>query len=342
MNARILGLGLLLGTCLTAGAQVLQQADDALRGNDPARAIRLLDEAAAKGDNRAKGRLAGLLVNLPPPQKDSARGCALAVEAATAGDAAGQATQAQCLLAGLLPADDRFGKARELARKSAAQKDPGGDFVLFLAFVSDPKNNWRIDGKPDMQAYAALAGRTVAERAEQIEAYEALAAAATAGHKEAAVMLASYFFETAGPDNARRLHRYVPALLANGVRAPVLQQYAAHVADMERLGYTQASGRAFLEAYKLVASAAAVSAGPQQDNRSCGEVRLQSVDSGKLQDPEYLPLKHQLLLNSYLLKGSWEEQWSFIACGRSITLPVKFEADGWGGARFSVQPRRPS
>lgn len=341
MKVRAFAIAILLAACLPAGAQVLQQADDALRANDPSRAIRLLDEAAANGDLHAKGRLANLLVNLPPPDRDAARGCMLAGEAAGDGDSAGQAAQAQCLLAGLVPAPDRFARARDLARLSAAQKDPAGSFVLFLAFVSDPKNAWRHDGKVDMDAYAALARRTVAERAEQVEAYDALATAAIAGHKEAAILLASYLFETEGPENTRRLHRYLAVLGANGVRAPVLQQYASHVADMERLGFTQASGRTFLQAFKLAASAAAVSAGPQGENRAtCRDVRLQAVESGKLQDPEYLPLNHLLLVNSYLLKGSWEEQWTFIACGRAVTLPVKFEADGWGGARFSVQPRK--
>lgn len=342
MASRGTVFALLLAAAFAAGAQVLQQADDALRADDPARAIALLQDAAAKGDAHAKGRLSALLVNLPQPHRDTAKGCSLALEAAATGDSAGEATQAQCLLAGFLQAQDRFGKARELARKSAAQKDPAGSFALFLAFAADPRNHWRQDGKPDQQAYAALAARTVAERADQIEAYDALATAAVAGHKEAAVLLASYLFETAGPENAKRLHRYIPALTANGVRSPLLQQYASHVADMERLGNTQASGRAFLEAYKLAAAAASVSAGPQAENRSCRDVRMESVTSGKLEDHDYLPLKQPLVANSYLLKGKWEEQWSFIACGRSITLPVKFEADGWGGARFSVQPRKPS
>jgi hypothetical protein len=118
-------------------AQPIPEAEEALRKRDAARAIRILEQAAATGDVAAKGRLANYLLNLPPPHRDAERACTLAREASDDGDAAGAVTRADCLLTRVEKAEQPFARARDLARKAHRAGLPAGGFTLYRVYTMD-------------------------------------------------------------------------------------------------------------------------------------------------------------------------------------------------------------
>ncbi len=262
--------------------------------------------------------------------------CAALPPAAT--NARTLALRSHCVLAGLTPSDRRHAEARELARRSLQLGDPAGGFLLYLAFGSDPENHYLQDGKPDMAAYRRLGSRTLEQRTEQIEALDGLAFAASKGHVNAALALASYFHETSAPDNLLRLRNLTALLMRNGERAPALQRLAQQAAALHDLApATKASPRAFLDAMRTAGAAVALAYMAQSEGRTCERPALKAVNSGDVRDPVYLPLTHPSVQNTYLVRGEWAEQWIFLACDRQLAIKVTFRADGWGGASFTAE-----
>jgi hypothetical protein len=247
------------------------------------------------------------------------------------------AMRAQCVLAGAIASQDRFGEARVLARKALALGEAGGGYMLYAIFQSDPANRYVRDGKVDMDKYQQLARRTIAQRGEQIEAIEGLGVAAGKGSMNAGLLLATYFHETLAPGNVSRT-RAIAALLARTPQHPkLLDDLQREAGAIEKTATrTKASVRSFLDAFQSALSVAAAGYKSQTGGKACDQPKLKSVSSGDIDGPEYLPLEGTMVAGSYLMKGSWSEFWTFDACGEDVPLMVKFQADGWGGATFAT------
>ena len=247
------------------------------------------------------------------------------------------ADRAQCVLAGLVPSPDRFAQARDLARRSLQQGDAAGGYMLYRAFAEDPANSALRDGKLDPEAYRQLAQRPLAERAGQVEAIEALGAAAAQGHVNAATLLAGYFHDTVAPRNVARLRAITHLLLSHGEHSPDLERMAREADAIERVARkTQASARSFFEAYQAATVAAVAGYKVQTAGGRCDKPVLKSVSAGAIEGAEYLPLKGTMVAGSYLVKGRWPEYWTFDACHEEVPVKVTFEADGWGGTSFTA------
>ena len=249
------------------------------------------------------------------------------------------AAKSQCVLVGAVPSASRYIEARELARQSMALGDPAGGFLLYVAFASDPDNTYLRDGKVDMETYRRLGARSLEQRRDQIEALDGLAFAAAKGHVNAAVTLATYFYETAAPQNVTRVRGITALLLRSGERTPVVERLASQAAAVAQIAPdTKASLKAFLDAVQAAAGAAGVAYLQMNDGKTCARPTLKSVSSGELKSAEYLPLTQRSVQNTYLVKGEWTERWTFATCEQEIPVNVTFRADGWGGASYAASP----
>ena len=326
-----------------AHAEAVADAVAHVRQGDLAGAVKLLEEASAKGDVAAKGQLASYLHAFPPPLRDSARGCALAREATDAGDPVAALTRVECLITGAEKANEPFPLARQIARKASA-KDPSlGGLGLYEAYLLDPKFSYRTDGKVDMNKYNALAATPVAQRGEQTEALNGLAAAVTKGHEGAVKSLLAYFGETAGPHNLDRAIR-LSELMQNGKMAlpPQLENDIKLARTIKQMGGTQASLLIFKNAYGSAQQAAFLQLRGLGNGGCDGkDIKIIKTDAGApVADAVYLPL-NQPLENSYLVQGNWTESWTFAGCDKTAVIKMSFSADGWGGATFHSNGVKP-
>jgi hypothetical protein len=57
-----------------------------------------------------------------------------------------------------------------------------------------------------------------------------------------------------------------------------------------------------------------------------------------LEGAEYLPLKEPGMAQAYLVRGKWQELWTYDVCGANVEVPIEFVADGMGGATFTTRP----
>jgi len=202
--------GMLFATAVAGGlaavaarADPLSEADDALKRRDVPGALRIL-EGAATSNPAAKGRLANYLRNFPAPYRDVPRACTLAREASDAGDAMGMVTRAECLIGGTEKAEQPFPVARQLARRASAVT-PAGHFTLYMAYSMDPKYSYPRQGPGTAARYNALAAMTIAERGDQIEAFDALSEAVRGGHVNALLMSIAYLLDSSAPGNIDRV-----------------------------------------------------------------------------------------------------------------------------------------
>ena len=255
--------------------------------------------------------------------------------AMTPADAREAARRAECVLAGVLPSPNRLDDARALARWALSKGEPAGGLVLYLAFQNDPANQAMREGRIDAQAYRKLAARSIAQRGQQVEAIEGLGFAVGQGHPAAGPLLAAYFHDTLAPRNVSRLGALSGLLLRGGERSAVVERFAREADTIARSAPgTKASVRAFVSAWRDANAAARQGYGELTAGKSCEQalVQLQSVGAGEIEGAEFLPLKGNLVADSYLVRGRWTEVWTFQACEQKVPVRVTFEADGWGGA----------
>lgn len=320
----------------TAAAEPLADAEAALRRGDYAGALRVLEPEAGKNP-AVKGRLASYLRNFNPPYRNVARACTLAREAAEAGDPTGLLTRAECLATGAENAKEPFALARDLARRAAKAGHNAGGFTLYYIQSLDPKYAVAGQGQEAMARYQALAALPVAARAEQIEAIEGLGESMRLGYIQAFYTGIAYLQGSSAPGNLDRMLRLAEVLQRNGFPVPEYLKAGLGTAQFVRgMGDTHASATAFRDASKAAYAAATL----QLRTPACDakDLALVRVTAGALRDAEYLPLKGQPLAQSYLLRGAWDETWTFAACQKTVPVSVQFTADGWSGARFAVRP----
>lgn len=247
------------------------------------------------------------------------------------------ARRAECVLSGVLPSTDRLGEARALSRAALAAGEPAGGAMLYLTFQADPANQYVHDGKVDPQAYQRLAARPVQERRDQIDAIEGLGSAAGRNNIAAGTLLAGYFHDTVAPRNVSRTGAMAALLRRLGETSPLVERFAREADAIARAGHTNASVRAFMDTYPQAVAAARTGYATQAGGKTCDKPELKTVTAGDVQGAEYLPLTGNMVKDTYLVKGTWTEYWTFQACGEEVPLKVSFAADGWGGATSSVR-----
>jgi hypothetical protein len=248
------------------------------------------------------------------------------------------ARRSECVLAGVLSSENRIDEARSLARAAYRRGEPTGGLMLYLVYRADPAYQYVKDGKVDAEAYRKLAARSVQERQEQIEAIEGLGMAAGRNHPAAGALLAGYFHDTAAPRNVSRTGALAGLLMRDKERAPVVERYAREADVIARVAQgTKASVRGFLETHQLAQAAARTGYRAQAGGKTCEAPQLVSVSSGDIAGAEFLPLEGNMVKDSYLLKGSWSEFWTFKACDQEVPVKVEFVADGWGGTTSTAR-----
>lgn len=332
----------LLAVSAPVCAEPVREAEEALRKRDVAGALKILNEAADSGNMQARATLASYLRNFPPPYRDAERACRLARETADAGEAMGMVTRAECLLAGTEKVEQPLVLARELARRAWKAGSPAGAFMYYVVFTQDPRYSYLRDGVADKAKYAALAAMPVSERGDQIEAYEALADAIRGGHVKALAVALAYLVESSAPGNIDRILGAAGLLQKYGEQIPPRLLPLLKIAqETKGLGTTYASPAAFKDAYSNAVVLAAVEFKRMAKNGCDVEkIRLASIGADPVFGAEYLPMQKPLV-NTYLVRGNWNETWIFSGCDTSVPLRVAFTADGWSGATFQLTKRTP-
>src|SRR5688572_2724866 len=321
-------------------ADPLAESEDALRKRDVPAALRILEEATAAGNVAAKGRLASYLRTLPPPHRNWERACTLAREASAAGDAIGSITRAECLITGAEKAEQPFVLARDLARNALKSGFAPAGFTLHMAFSLDPKYRYHgPDGKADNARYAALAALPISARGEQVEAFDGLARAMSAGHVNASLMALAYLSDSSAPGNIDRLVNL--GAILNKHKVQLTEQLTATVRvaqEIQRFGKTHASVSAFRNAYTTAFGSALFQINDLGKQSPCDakEIKLTQVAAEPVRNAEFLPISKAPLANTYLVRGSWNESWTFSGCQKTVTLRMEFTADGWSGAHFKT------
>ncbi|RQP26266.1 hypothetical protein [Piscinibacter terrae] len=270
----------------------------------------------------------------PTPQE-----CAKAKASADPSAPEALAGRVRCLLAGVEPSDNPIQRSRELLRPALQSGSAVAGFLMYAVYSADPAYTYIRNGNVDAAQYDRLAALPVSERGPQIEALDALALGMNKGNVSAAVAVAAYLMESSAPGNAVRLRNLLGRLQHAGVDTPQLQRYGLAAVQATTYGPTHASPKAFTDALNAAGSAVAASTAAAGGKPPCNDVQLSQTAAGDIAGAEYLPLTNQPLVNTYLLRGTWTEQWTFAACGTKVPAEVRFTADGWSGAAFKVTLR---
>jgi TPR repeat protein len=293
-------------------------------------------KSARQGDVVAMRNLAIMYFLGQGAVKDERQGMELSRQCAQAGDSACMVQAAESAILGRgTPVNLQEG--REWARKALVKGDPRAGLYLAKAYLADPDNRFIVDGRSDHAKYEALAQRTIAQRAEQIEAIEALAGSAQAGFIPARLLLGTLLFEQSGGLPAERV-----ALLLNGLKdvPPIYQNLLKNTQQVLALGPTHASPRLVADALKtaLMGAMGQATRAGVKDLAGCKDFKPVKISQvTPLQDVEWLPLKHPLIANTYPLKGHWTEEWTVILCNAPYTVHMQFQADGLGGAYHNTR-----
>ena len=339
-SALLLSLSLCLGGLLVALPAHADEAFDNAFGAYQARqydsAFQQFSQLAAAGDNRAKSFLAMMTLRGQGTTADIHAGAALARACAEGGEPTCYAIYAELNLPGQgLPVDLEL--ARSWTRKAIAGGDVRAGYLLWQAYQLDPANQYIVDGKTDNAKYNQLRHRVVSQRANQIEAIDALAGAADAGYAPARLMLSALLIEQSGGGTSEQL---ISLLDGNPELPEKFLNYLRLAQQVQSLGPTRAAPKLIVDALPAARASAAraLAAAGTANVTQCKDFRLMSISNvTELTDGVWLPLTNALVTDTYPIRGRWDEQWKVFFCDGERVLNVRFEADGLGGAdyRFS-------
>lgn len=337
-SSRRLAAGLLLGV-LAAGAEAGYDAGiEAFKGKQWPLAFQELRQAFDGGDLRAAPPLAQLYLNGAGTAKNTETAIAVLRQAA-----GGKQTASMRLLANLhskgIGTAQNSVEARRWAEQAIAAGDRDAYFDYYAIHLDDPRYRYLGgDGKADAGKYSALAARPAAARADDVRAFEHLAAGARMGDNRARMMLGVFHFEHVGRDAIGRARG---AFAANTETMPQgMAKFPTMLADIAARGPTQASAKVFLDALQTGIAKVGLTMRQKDKNariEACTDLALPRIKaSTPVRNAIYLPLAGDLA-EAYLLQGEWSEKWVFTACGKDYPVDVDFAADGYGGARFSFK-----
>jgi hypothetical protein len=226
--------------------------------------------------------------------------------------------------------------ARAWGEKAAGAGVADAQYVVYAATVSLPELNYvDAQGKLDAQRYKALAARPIAEREDEMTAYDMLGKAAQQNHAEATLALAGYYADNVGDGNRGRSM----ALLDKAARRPpVMEDLRKRLGEIDAFGPTLATVRFFDDAVAAGRPAAlAAAAEKDRSKRDCTTVKPLKVQRlGPIEKAVWLPLAASEMRQSYLMQGNWREIWTFDVCGAETGVILTFTADGLGGATVAA------
>jgi hypothetical protein len=260
--------------------------------------------------------------------EEAMSGFDLALEAARGGIRLGMKTVMASYFFGRGVRND-FAHARHWARRLADIGDSSGKWVYIEAFMKDPENNFidSVSNETDMEKYRRLCGRTVDQRADEIRAID-YGVELMPKYRRAELFIASLLWSHPAEGNNEAaleiLERFTPE---SRPKIAVLKY-------LTRLGSTIATYRIFYDTYPAASARAAMMANAPED---C-EMKLKRAEMiGPVRDAACLPLKSRKLKDRIMIRGAWDERWTFSVRGREVQVEISFRADGMGGASYSIR-----
>jgi len=228
--------------------------------------------------------------------------------------------------------------ARDWARRSARTKNVEGALLFYRSLLMDPSLQYIENGKPNTSKYFQLAKRPAGERLLEIEGYDYLALAARLGHPTARVSLGAFYADNVGEENNQKslsILQSIPSL------PPFLEGYKHRLLELQKLGTTLATVKLIRDAQitAMMATYARANQWGKEKSEQCPaeKIKLQKMALSKpLTAAEYLPLAEPGMKTAYLMRGAWEETWTYDVCGREVATQIAFQADGFGGAYFQA------
>ncbi|GJJ03021.1 hypothetical protein RugamoR64_35590 [Duganella rhizosphaerae] len=217
------------------------------------------------------------------------------------------------------------------ARQGQASGDARASYLVFMILSQTALHYLDAAGKPDMARYFQLAARPVAERALDVEAFDALYRAAATGFPPAVLGLAAMESGVVGEGNRARMLGLLQAVPPQ--QKQLLAGYERAGQLLDRLGQSHASPRLFIDTLELAQVMAAAKACPP--GPAIQPVKLLATAiSTPPHDTIYLPSTVPGYEHAFLIAGQWQEEWTFQACGKTVALKIDFSADGLGGANM--------
>lgn len=235
-------------------------------------------------------------------------------------------------------------KALVYARRGAQLGDPGSRLLVFIILTNGPLSTTDEFGREDREKYQKLARRPISERELDIEARDALYRAAAENYSAAELALFELLLRAPGENNRRRaqaLYQQLPSA-GSAVILKSMPDIMQFVSQIEKLGSTYTSMKLLYDAQVSATVAGMV--------QTCGILRPEEVKKTPFAKLIAMsissPPTHLVFLPSrvpgnesvFLIDGEWEERWTYIGCGKTATIPIKFKADGMGGAIFKIVP----
>lgn len=319
-------------------AQSYGEGYNALQRKDYGRALALFGSASEAGEVRATHALANMYRLGLGVEKDMAEALRLYERSAKGGNVLSMNTLAALYL-GDQGGQKNVTMSREWARRSARAGNDEGAVLLFRTLLIDPDLDYRENGKPNIERYNKLAKRPVSERAVEIEAYDMLARAARQGHPQARIALANFYVDKPGEDNIRKALAIYESV--SNLPGP-LPQVKQKLIELQKLGSTRTTLKLAFDAQMVATTQAYIRA--QSLNKNVGvqcpadKTRLVRMAVSKPpEDVEYLPLTEPEVRQAYMLRGTWEEGWTYDICGQEVHVPMTFQADGFGGAHYHTR-----
>lgn len=312
---------------------------NASQRNDFGIAFKEFKQAAEAGDTRAYLQLGIYYQRGLGTSANPAEGFVWLKKSADAGIVGGINRVAAAYLEGI-GVERNYPLAKQWATKSAAAENPAGQFMLFVAILRSDLN-YIEDGKPNRAKYDALAKRPASQRKDDVTAFEMLYKSASRNYPAAAAALAGFYADNVGEGNRGKFLAMLPKF---DPKPPLLEQVGKILQEMERLGNSNTTYRIALEA-RLAAITAATAKAGLADPAKRGECDPQNARLVKMavtkpiSGAEYLPLTIPELAKAYLLKGNWEEEWTYDFCGKQVPVTVAFQADGLGGAYYQAKSK---
>jgi TPR repeat protein len=336
IKSRIAACILLLALASGASADYTAAAT-ALQQQDFATAFPLMHKSAEAGDVQAMNALATMYWNGQGTDASAEQSMIWLKKAAALNSAPAMNTLAKLYMTGSGVNQDALA-ARSWAEKSAKLGDADGEVAYYLSVISGPELNFHAGDAPDTARYDALAARSLGERTLDQQAYAMLGKALDQNNPTAKLYAVAEMVDKVGPGNRSR----ALALMKDLPELPgPLQTVQAALDTLSHIGDSYATFSIFVSAKDQAIATAAV-LGQRSGVLTAGgcgaddlKIKATSI-SRPLANAVYLPATQPQLQKLYLITGNWQEKWVFDACGKSVEVPVEFQADGLGGAKFQA------
>ncbi len=340
MTPRLTYLAALLTLSMATG---MASADynDAMRAvskKDYAKALPLMKEAADQNNPDALYGMGVLYAQGLGVDKNPAEALKWFDKAAEAGNEKAYVIAANGYLTAEKP---DYVRAQKWAEKSAAKGDVDGQFMVFYAYINNPANRYYDDnGKIDTARLEQLKKRSIEERSGDSKAFTMLSLAAEKGDANALQAALTVLLNSSAPGNNARILALMDKIGKLNERQ---QGYKTTLQESAKFGTSEVGPLSWkgVSATALDTAAARARADGMLKKGSCEaprDVKLTSTAvSSPLAGAVYLPVNATLLKDFSLIKGNWQETWTYSVCGKPVPVTLMFEADGVGGNSYRTQ-----